>query len=166
MKMNVTYFDNFNIDTDNYEDVYRETYDLDKEADVDERALWDYISDCLEMEWDDFKDNLRYSKNNDHYCVITGTTGLWNGHPTIEPTVCDSLLEAIQTCVSRMDYCIIEQVNGHLEVTGIHHDGRNCFEIHLLNDKGERAAQNLREGWGMADFEKRTYHKAMEGYLY
>ena len=35
-----------------------------------------------------------------------------------------------------MDNAIIKQVNGHLEVVGIHHDGRNCFEIHLLNDKG------------------------------
>lgn len=165
-RINTTYFDNYIIDTDPYQKEYRDLCELGEDEDVDSKTLWDFINRCLEIELTDFEDNLQYSKNNDHYCVITGTLGLWNGHPTIKPIVCNSLFEAIQICVNHMDYYIIEQVNGHLEVTGIHHDGRNCFEIHLLNDKGERAAQNLQEGWGRADLENRTYHKAIEGYLY
>lgn len=64
-----------------------------------------------------------------------------------------------------MDYCIIKQVCGHLEVTGIHHDGRNTFEIHLLNDKGVDAMYRLDNGYGNANLECRCYHKAIKDYL-
>ena len=54
----------------------------------------------------------------------------------------------------------IKKVNGHLEITQVHHDGTNHFEIHLLNDKGIKASER-------ADLSNKCYHKAIkEMYLY
>ena len=118
------------------------------------------------MEWDDLFANLKYSKNADKPCVITGSLGLWYGKPSIEPLVCEDIESAIRKCANNMDYVIVKQVNGHLEVTGIHHDGSNHFEIHILNDKGIRAKELIEDGSGNANLSCQCYHKSLNGYLF
>lgn len=165
-KINVVYFDNTNFDFDEYKEWFMESNDIKDDEEVTDDDVYNYINECLSNDYDDFFDNLRWSKYNDKYCVITGRLGLWNGIPQIEPCVCSNVEDAIKKCLYNMDYCTIEQVNGHLEVVGIHHDGRNCFEIHLLNDKGLDAFDRIREGWGRANLNDRHYHKSLGGYLF
>ena len=98
--------------------------------------------------------------------MITGSLGLWYGRPSIVPLVCEDIESAIRKCANNMDYVIVKQVNGHLEVTGIHHDGSNHFEIHILNDKGIRAKELIEEGKGDANLSCRCYHKSLNGYLF
>ena len=164
-KINTTYFDNFNIDFYEYKKIYQEDYDLTDEEITDD-DIWQYIYGTLDMAWEDLEMNVTYSKQNDEYCVITGNLGLWNGKPRIQPTMCKSVWDAIRKCANNMDYVVVRQVNGHLEVTGIHHDGSNNFEIHLLNERGVFAMERINHGYGNADLENRTYHKAIQGYLF
>lgn len=80
-KINVTYFDNFGYDFDEYKSYYQEDRELTDEemAEVSDSDIFDYINDDLEMQWDDFFTNLKYSKFSDEPCVITGSLGLWTG---------------------------------------------------------------------------------------
>lgn len=165
-KINITLFDNLNIDFYDYKEAYMENESLTEEDEVRDSDVWEFINEMLSIDWDDFKDNLRWSEYKDDYCVITGRLGLWNGRPRIEPKTCSNLLDAICKCVDGCDYCKIKQVNGHLEVNGYHHDGCNCFEIHLLNDSGVRAMERINEGWGTANLADRHYHKAFRHYVF
>lgn len=110
-------------------------------AEVSESDIFNYIRYDLDDQWNDFFTNLKYI---DEYCVITGVLGLWHGHHKIVPVGCEDLGCAIKKCLRNMDYGIIKQVGGHLEVTGIHHDGENTFEIHLLNNKGIDALDRIK----------------------
>jgi hypothetical protein len=163
-----TYYDNYNVDFDAYKAYYQECYEYTDEEmeDVNERDIWDYINDCLSMEWDDMKANITHSTKNNDYCVIVGSVGTWQGKRGIEPLTCNNVWDAIRLCCNDMDYSIVKQINGHIEVTAIHHDGRNTFDIYLLNAKGIHAMKNLNQGWGKANLSNRTYHKAIQGYLF
>ena len=167
-RIDITLYDNHDYDFDDYKESYKECYELTDEdmEDVSETEIWDFINDSLAMEWDDLFANLKYSKNADTPCVITGSLGLWYGRPSIEPLACEDIESAIRKCANNMDYVIVKQVNGHLEVTGIHHDGSNHFEIHVLNDKGIRAKELIEEGSGSANLSCRCYHKSLNGYLF
>ena len=165
-KINLVYFDNTNFDFDEYKEWFIENNNIEDDEEVADNDVYEYMNECLSNDYDDFFYNLRWSKNNDKYCVITGCLGLWNGSHQIEPCVCSNVADAIKKCLYDMDYCIINQVNGHLEVVGIHHDGRNRFEIHLLNDNGIDAYERIREGWGRANLADRHYHKSLGGYLF
>ena len=167
-KISVTLFDNLNYNFDEYKKSYQECNELTDEemVDVSDNEIFDFISDCLDMEWADLFFNLKYSKNANKPCVITGTLGLWHGRPTIAPLPCEDFESAIRKCANNMDYVIVKQVNGHIEVTGVHHDGCNHFEIHLLNDKGINAKNLIKDGCGNANLSCRCYHKSLNGYLF
>ena len=167
-KIDITLYDNLNYDFEDYKEYYQECYELTDEEmeEISDNDIWDFISDRLAMDWDDLFANLSYSKNADTPCVITGSLGLWHGRPSIEPLACEDIESAIRKCANNMDYVIVKQVNGHIEVKGIHHDGTNNFEIHVLNDKGIRASELIKEGKGNADLSRRRYHKSLNGYLF
>ena len=167
-KIDITLYDNLNYDFEDYKEYYQECYELTDEEmeEISDNDIWDFISDRLAMDWDDLFANLSYSKNADTPCVITGSLGLWYGRPSIEPLACEDIESAIRKCVNNMDYVIVKQVNGHIEVKGMHHDGTNNFEIHILNDKGIRAKELIEEGKGNADLSCRCYHKSLNGYLF
>ena len=97
----------------------------------------DYCSDARLWEWDDFMENLPYMFGNDCYWMITGHLGLWNGTHDVYPTMEKSLEDAIRACIGRStDDVIIKRKDNMLIVVGLHHDGRNYFELHALTDKG------------------------------
>lgn len=165
-KINVVYFDNTNFDFYGYKEWFMEINDIRDDEEVTDDDVYKFIDEQFEEIYDYFFANLMCSENDDNYCVITGRLGLWNGTPQIEPCVCPSMTDAIKKCLYDMDNAIIKQVNGHLEVVGIHHDGRNCFEIHLLNNKGIDAYDRITEGRGRANLNDRRYHKSLGGYLF
>ena len=167
-KIDITLYDNLDCDFDAFKESYQECYELTDEemAEISDTEIWEFINDTLDLEWDDLLTNLKYSKNADKPCVITGSLGLWYGRPNIEPLACEDIESAIRKCVNNMDYVVIKQVNGHLEVRATHHDGSNHFEIHILNDKGIRAKELIEEGKGDANLSCRCYHKSLNGYLF
>lgn len=167
-RIKVTYYDNYNYDLDLYKEAYQECNDLTDEemAEVSDNEIYEFLNDQLSMEWDDFCENLKYSKNNDAPCVIIGTLGLWHGRKDIVPVACDDLQTAINKCINNMDYVSIKQNCGHLEVSAVHHDGTNTFEIYLLNDRGINAKNRIESGEGSAYLGNKCYHKALKDYLF
>lgn len=126
---------------------------------------WDFVSDCRTMEIEDMRDNMKYSKQCNEPVLITGSLGLWNGSPSIYPTRCETLYEAIQRCFGSCDDLKVEYENGVVYVKAYHHDGTNCFEIHKLSKKGIDAT----DSWFGAtkDTEVKGYWLAkFHGYLY
>ena len=135
----ITLYDNYNI---NYEDMYEafqewcDDNDINKTLfDEDSDTFHNWIWDTLNIEYDDLMMNIKYSKQNTE-CVVLGCIGRWNGRFEIAVTKFNTLKDAIKECIYNMDYFIIKIENGVIYVTSIHHDGRNTFEIHLLNKKG------------------------------
>ena len=166
-KIEITLFNNYDYDFEEYKELYQDCYDLTDEemAEVADDDIYNYLWECLESEWEDLSLNLSYSKF-DKPCVVLGSLGLWNGNKSIVPVVCDNVSSAIDKCVNGCDYIEVRQVCGHIEVSAIHHDGTNTFEIHLLNGKGISAMERIKYGDGKADLSCRCYHKAIKGYVY
>lgn len=154
MRMKTVLYSNHDYNIDNYKEGYFSEISDDQQKVL---SLDVYVAEMLSLEWNDFLSNLEFSENNHCECVLIGSLGLWHGrHNVIRKFV--SVKEAILTAANNMDYITVEQINGHLKLTCVHHDGSNRFEIHLLNNKG----QNTMKG----DLSKSYYHKAINNYLF
>ena len=119
-------------------------------------------------DWDDFEANMKYAGMNNTPCMITGTLGLWNGRPDIIPVKCDTIMDAIHKCLDNgYSYdCDIVLNDGHIDVNVHHHDGTNCFEIHLLSKRGEIESERPIYKWEK-DYEPKPYwFKKIWGYLF
>ena len=117
-------------------------------------------SDLISEEIDLLLYNISQSKYNNYPCVIFGSLGLWDGRKEIMPVKEYNLVKAIKRCIrdKNIEDFKIYQVDGHIKVEAIHHDGNNIFYIHILNNKGI----NCKNG----DLSKKCYHKSINGYLY
>lgn len=100
----------------------------------------DYREFCVKAqnwEWNDFMENLPYIFGNDCHWMITGSIGRWNGRYDVYPTIESSLEDAIRACIGRDTMDVkVKRVGHTIVVVGLHHDGRNYFELHALTDKG------------------------------
>lgn len=78
--------------------------------------------------WDQVKE---YDRKASRRVYITGTLGLWWGHPDIKPVECDSLESALRRCISRsiQDIKAEEDERGRFFFSCYHHDGTNSFEL-------------------------------------
>lgn len=134
----------------------------------DSAEYYEFMSRQREYDWDDFKANMEYSAFKGQPCMITGSLGLWNGHPDIVPVLCDDIMDAIHRCLNN-NYayeCEIILTDGRIDVNVYHHDGTNCFEIHLLSKKGQREVERPIYKWEK-DYEPKPYwFKKINGYLF
>ena len=168
--VNTTYFDSLYYGTEFPYKDYREMCE-ECERDCHEEnspEWWQDMQELTDEEWDCFKDNMRYSKFKGLPCMITGSLGLRHGNPTIVPVKCDDIMEAIEKCLDNnypFEY-VISLKDGHIEVDVTHHDGTNCFEIHLLSKKGIREANRPIYEWEKDYEPKRWWFKNIYGYLY
>lgn len=163
-----TLYSNFDYNFDDYKEFYQETYGLtDSEMkDVVDATIYEFIDDLLNDEWTDLIFNLRQCQFADTPCVVCGSLGLWNGRHNIEAQSFNGIETAIMKCCKNVDSVIVKQINGHIEIDGMHHDGTNHFEIHFLNDRGINARERICSGYGNANLENRCYHQAIKGYLF
>ena len=150
---------NYDLDLEDWRESLEELY-----PHYSEDELYEKMYDSNAANLDDERCNLNIQLSSP--ILVIGDLGLWYGRPSIEPLACEDIESAIRKCANNMDYVIVKQVNGHIEVTGIHHDGSNNFEIYILNDKGIRANELIKEGKGNADLSRRCYHKSLNGYLF
>ena len=96
----------------------------------------EWCARCARDDFDDFLDNLRYSKENDRPCIITGTLGLWDGRHEVIPVEMETLEAAVKRCIGEST----ETAEGFLEdgvftVKARHHDGTNVFTISPVGGK-------------------------------
>lgn len=141
----VTYLDTYCEGGYNYEDYKQWCADNDLEPDAEgSDHYWDWINMCLCFDVECFFDNLHYTTGAvQQPCVISGHLGLWWGEPQIENEMEANLGDAIYRCINGADAVEVYLYRGVVHVIGMHHDGRNYFEIRPLTDKGE---MKMREG--------------------
>lgn len=100
----------------------------------DDDARWELAAMLRDWDLDDFWANLKYSKFNTH-CIVTGSLGLWWGRPDIRPTIFSSVEDALHHCFDNMDDAQCYVKDGVIHAIGLHHDGRNHYEIRVLKDR-------------------------------
>ena len=144
MKKNneITYLDTFCEGGYCYQDYLEWCEENEVGADVEGgEDYWRWIEEMLADDVECFFTNMKYSDCNGP-CVVTGTLGLWWGHPTIEPEKFNSLAEAIHECWDGCDAVQVWGKNGVIYVKGMHHDGSNYFEIRPLTERGRERLEN------------------------
>ena len=149
----MTLYNDYDYNVEDYRDEYLDYCDCN-DIEVEDEIPMDFIHRIFDEEWFGLFDNLEINKYNTE-CVVLGSLGLWNGRRDIIPTREKTFADAIRKCVDCSEYACIKIVNGHIEVKGIHHDGTNEFEIHILNKLGQKTMG--------ADLTKECYHCKIKG---
>lgn len=164
--INTTYYDSMAWMDLTYEDYLEYCEDMEIDPAEDESPeFYDWAYHMIELDWEDFQANMKYSPFAKLPCMITGCLGLWNGRPTIVPVKCDNIMDAIERCVSGGDDAEVILKDGYIEVLSKHHDGTNIFEVHLLSKKGIERAECSDRNWD--DYNIKPYwFKNIYGYLY
>lgn len=146
---NVTLYNDYDYNVEDYRDAYLDHCDANG-IDVEDEVPMEFIQNMLDDDWFDLFDNLLDSNIYNDECVVIGSLGLWHGRKQIVPTREKTLMDAIKNCCRGCDYNRIDIVDGHIEVTSVHHDGTNVLEIHVLNKRGRNTME--------ADLTKSYYH--------
>ena len=104
----------------------------------DDYDFYEYCAEETALNFEADMDNIESCKEYNVPVVVSGTLGLWWGHPEIEPMRYESVADAIHDCMERSDndYVIVEYNDGVITVEAYHHDGCNCFTIKALSKKG------------------------------
>lgn len=168
--INTTYFDSLYYGTKFSYEEYKEMCEECERTchEEDSPEWWEDMQELTEEDWDCFEANMKYSEYNEQPCMIVGSLGLWHGTHHIVPVKCNSIMEAIKKCLSpNYDFeCEVKLQDGHIEVNITHHDGTNCFEIHLLSKKGIKESSRPIYEYEK-DYEPKPYwFKKIWGYLY
>ena len=110
----------------------------DELPEKEDDAFWEWASEQQQFEFDDLRENIKYSKYNTE-CYITGSVGLWYGRREIAKTPCDTLLDAIEKCIREQDDFEIYADGNAVYVNSYNHDSRfhggNCFKIVIKGKK-------------------------------
>jgi hypothetical protein len=128
------------IDTDAFtREDYEEWCEMnDIEPTDDEDDFFDYCAEETQANYESDMDNIESCKEYNVPVAVTGTLGLWWGHPEIKAERFESVADAIHTCIERSDSydVLVEYNDGVITVNCYHHDGCNCFTIKALSKKG------------------------------
>ena len=131
------------IDTDDFarEDYIAYCEDNDLEVGVGdyfEEGFFDWCAEETQANYEADMDNIEHCKEYNVPVVVTGTLGLWWGHPEIKPERYESVADAIHDCMERSDCndVLVEYNDGVITVEAYHHDGCNSFTIKALSKKG------------------------------
>lgn len=122
-----------NYDLDNYEEEYKAEY-ADEDGEINENAMWDWIYDSLDIEFEIIFDELCHFFNNQ--IIAFGSVGRWDGVYT-GGNVFNNFKEAFYSLTKDCDYIKIYDENGHLYIHCSHHDGSCSYELKELTTAGE-----------------------------
>ena len=164
-----TLYDSRYYDNLPYEEYAQQCRDNDERPKPEgSQAYYDHIASLTKMELDDLKSNIEYCGFNKP-CLLTGSAGLWDGRHTLCPMKYNSLLEGIEDVIRRADVNDWEIIltEGHLELRGLHHDGTNVYELHLLSAKGLKEVERPKYTWEGHDYDpKPDWFKNIYGWLF
>ena len=126
------------IDTDDFTREDYEAYCEDNDLEAgDEDDFFDWCAEETQANYEADMDDIESCKEYNVPVVVTGTLGLWWGHPEIKPERCESVAYAIHRCITRdIDKVHAEYNDGVITVDCYHHDGCNSFTIKALSKKG------------------------------
>lgn len=143
------------IDTDNFDREDYEAYCEDNGFEVgDEDDFYDWCAEETQCNYEADMDNIRRCKQYQVPVAVTGTLGLWWGHPEIEPRRFESVYDALMECITGGNDVCAEFNNGVILVDVYHHDGCNSFTIRALSQKGQKKAT---EDYKEHDFKRLPY---------
>ena len=153
--MRQTLFSNYWSDIfsdENIEDA--KEYLGEEKEEVTEEDIENYIYNQNDCDYEVISEYIKYQFNDKGKLLAVGTVGRWDG--TFEGgkiiNTFRELLDIFEDC----DYIKFEDENGHLYVTGSHHDGSISVEVKELTQKGEDYAD--RHEYDMSD---RELHKKL-----
>lgn len=109
---------------------------------VTETEIWDEYIHLKDLDWEDEKERLEEFFQENEFLVV-GTLGLWNGRFAAGKII-SSVSELSQAWDECADFKLYDQ-GGHFFIEGVHHDGRNCFEMKKLTPRGVEYAD--RHSW-------------------
>lgn len=131
------------VDTDPCQFEYESYEEYCKDNDIEPQGegsddFWDWCYEEAEENFNCDMDNIESCKEYNVPCAISGTLGLWWGHPSIKAERCESVYDAINKCRLNCDHqMLVKYVDGEIVVYVSHHDGENCFTIKALSKKGQ-----------------------------
>ena len=101
--------------------------------DIPDSVVYHEMDEIQHTEWDNFVYEMERLFDQDYH-LLTGTCGRWNGPAEGGKFVrsFDELLDAIR----HLDYMKFYDENGHLYISGYHHDGSDHYEVKRLTKKG------------------------------
>lgn len=145
-----------------YKDYLEWCKDMDQfPAEENSSDFWEWCYNEASINYDSDMDNLLYSKLKDRWFLITGTLGLWWGHPEIHPVLIKGIVPAIRKCFGSCDDLDAELniKEGVINVRSHHHDGTNCFTLLMLNKNGEKWAQEQDDRGEKIEYNNRWWTK-------
>lgn len=147
------------IDTDDFsrEDYIEYCEDNDLEVGVGdyfEEGFFDWCAEETQANYEADMCNIRCCKQYQVPVAVTGTLGLWWGHPEIEPRRFESVYDALMECITGGNDVYAEFNDGAILVDVYHHDGCNSFTIRALSQKGQKKAT---EDYKEHDFKRLPY---------
>ena len=101
--------------------------------------------------WEDAEWTLKEIDKQAEAFIIFGSMGLWTGNHEIIPEMETSLMNLISKIINNKDSIDISLVDGHIDFSGIHHDGSNGYQIYGLTKEG---AEIFELGWQQDDMEE------------
>ena len=142
-KQNLYSADNYTReDFEDYVKHFMGEENTDYKVDSDE-DFYQWAGEQQRLDFEDLIANLKYSAYGKDSVMVVGTLGLWYGKRDIEPTYFENVEKAIYACISNCELKSMERVGNTIEIVVAHHDGRNCFTLVFLSDKGhERYMRN------------------------
>ena len=110
-------------------DTYADVYNWQTINNVPENMVYDEIKEYDYRLWSNFYDNLDDMLNETTY-ILTGTCRKYNGLLEYRKFIhcTDELLDSI----SHLDKVRFYDENGHLKISGYHHDGEDFYELKKL----------------------------------
>ena len=132
----VTLYSN-EFDSDRYEEARKFLLEESGEEPTDSE-VFEELNVENDINWDDFESEYKEYFNTNNF-VVRANLGRWFGRfesGKIMTGGWNGFLRILQN----YDYLEIVDNNGHLEIVGRHHDGRDYLEIRELTRKGDEYA--------------------------
>lgn len=122
------------------EEDYKD-YCLDNDMEYDETndsEYYNWIAEQEEWDFENMLDECTYSKYKNYSVLVEGSIGTWRGRFEHNQTMFKSFKDAIYACIGRScEIKKVERIGNRIEVTAIHHDGRNYHTLYFLTPLGE-----------------------------
>ena len=138
---------------DDYMANQNKTFDQLTDEDFDNINSWDASN------WEDATGTLNELDKQADAFIIFGSMGLWNGRQEIVPEKETKLMNILDKLIHGKDSINISLVDGHIEFSGSHHDGRNSYNIYGITQEGEEIFELC---WEQDDMEELALHPEFE----
>lgn len=115
---------------EDFDELYRESYDLDEDEDIDYESLQNFIDDVQ----NDMLEIVRFNLENvsvPNKIIVIADLGLWTGRQQAYKTLGTNLADALY---SECDYFTLGFDQYDLVAKATHHDGTNHYTYRYLKE--------------------------------